>query len=104
MEGTFAVGGIDDDIVGGDGEDGVCQVVAGEEPTHDGHGLLIATGALPVDQDDAVHRMALILESPNSYARPSLLHLLEMSEEKLRGNFVLHQLDNYNPSKCRSNK
>lgn len=93
---TFSIGGIDDDIVGSDGDDGVSQVVAGKEPADDGNGLLIASGSLSIDQDDAVHAMDLFLEWPNSYIGPSFVDLLNMSVEKLWWNFVLHdKLINY---------
>ena len=88
--GTFAVGGIDDDALGGQGDDGLGEVEAREEPADDGDGLLIAAGALPVDQDDAVHGLSLLLESPNSYTGPSLVHLLQVTEEELWRNFDLH--------------
>jgi hypothetical protein len=47
---------------GGDRDNSVGQVVAGKEPTDDGNRLFIASGALAVDQDDAVHGMGLFLE------------------------------------------
>ena len=80
-------------MFGGEGDDGVCEVVACEEPANDGDRLFVATGALAVDQDDAVHGLGLLLKSPNSYARPSLVHLFQVSEEKLRRNLVLHSLN-----------
>ena len=75
---------------GGDWDNGVCEVVACKEPADDGDSLFIATSALAVDQDDAVHGMGVFLEWANSYVGPSLVHLVKMTEEKLRGNFVLH--------------
>ena len=77
-------------MCGGDRDNSVGQVVACKEPTDDGNRLFIASGALAVDQDDAVHGMGLFLEWANSYVGPSLVYLVEVTEEKLRGDLVLH--------------
>lgn len=87
---TFAIGSIYDDILGGECDDGVGEVVACEEPAEDGDCLLIASSALAVDQDDAVHGMGVSLKSPNSYVGPSLVHLLKVPVEELWWNFALH--------------
>ena len=87
---TFSVRSIDDDVFRGNGHDGVCEVIPCKKPADDGNCLFIASSPLPVDQDDAVHRMGVSLESPNSYVGPRLVYLFEVSVEKLRRNFVLH--------------
>lgn len=51
---TFAFGSVDDDLVFGEVEDGVGEVVAAEDPADDGGGLLVAGVDLPVSQNDAI--------------------------------------------------
>jgi len=87
---TLSIRGIYDDVLWCDRNNSVCKVIACKEPTNDGNSLLIASSALAVDQDDAVHGMGVSLNCGNSYFGPGLVKFFKMSEEELCWNLVLH--------------
>jgi len=69
---TLPVRGIYDDGARGKGNDGVCKVISCEKPADDSNGLLIASIALAVDQDDAVHVIIDLLKCCKKYVCPGL--------------------------------
>ena len=76
----------------GECDDGVCEVIACEEPADNSDCLFVATAALAVDQDEAVHVEGGPLKSTKNYVGPHPMQFVDVLVENLRRNFALHQL------------